>query len=221
MKKLLLCIMLVLTTVSVGAQTVMRGDANNDKKVDAKDIIEVSNAIMGEPSANYNKDNADANMDGKVNIADIVTILNMLESGSGNPILMLWKKDGQIAKFGFTEKPVITYSGSDLILTTTKTTVQYPIYMLQKITFDASDELANNIEGPGVKAETLFIFTDNALAISDGDPGSLVYISNMSGVMPDQYRLDSEGQTFIALPDKDKSIYLVKTNHFTFKLRIS
>lgn len=220
MKKLLLCIMLVLMAASAGAQTVMRGDANNDKKVDAKDITEVSNAIMGRPSANYNEKNADANKDGKVNIADIVTILNMLESDSGNPILVLWKKDGQIAKFGFTEKPVITYSGSDLILTTTETTVQYPIYMLKKIVFDV-ENVVNDIEDVEVKSKSLFSFKDETLFIRDGEPNSPVYLYDLKGVKVDESRLDTDGRAIIPLQHLGKSIYIVKNKGISFKFRKS
>lgn len=220
MKKILLSLTLVLTVVSAGAQTVMRGDANNDKKVDAKDITEVSNAIMGRPSANYNEKNADANKDGKVNIADIVTILNMLESDSGNPILVLWKKDGQIAKFGFTEKPVITYSGSDLVLTTTKTIVQYPIYMLKKIVFDV-ENIADDIENLEVRSESLFSFKNETLFIRGGEPNSPVYLYDLKGVKVDESRLDPEGRAIIPLQHLGKSIYIVKNKGISFKFRKS
>lgn len=220
MKKILLSLALVLTVASAGAQTVMRGDANNDKKVDAKDITEVSNAIMGKPSANYSKENADANMDGKVNIADIVTILNMFESDSSNPILVLWRKDGQIAKFGFMEKPVITYSGSDLILTTTKTTVQYPIYMLKKIVFDV-ENVVNDIEDLEVKSKSLFSFKDETLFIKDGEPNSPVYLYDLKGMKVDELRLDPDGRAIIPLQNLGKSLYIVKNKGISFKFRKS
>jgi hypothetical protein len=212
--------MLVLMAASAEAQTVRRGDANNDKKVDSKDVTEVSNAIMGEPSVNYNKDNADANKDGKVNAADIVAIINMLENDSGNPVLLLWRKDGQIAKFGFTEKPVITYSGSDLVLTTTKTIVQYPIYMLKKIVFDV-ENIADDIENLEVRSESLFSFKNETLFIRGGEPNSPVYLYDLKGVKVDESRLDPDGRAIIPLQHLGKSIYIVKNKGISFKFRKS
>ena len=52
------------------------GDANNDGTVDAKDIVEVVNYIMGTPSDAFEEDGGDANEDGEVNASDIVTIVN-------------------------------------------------------------------------------------------------------------------------------------------------
>ena len=54
------------------------GDANNDGVVDAADIMEIVNHIMGQESENYNPAGADVNKDGVVNAADIVMIVNMI-----------------------------------------------------------------------------------------------------------------------------------------------
>jgi nickel-dependent lactate racemase len=94
MKKLLLFLSLVLTATTVSAQTIRKGDANNDKKVNRVDVLEVSDAIMGKPSERYNEKNADANSDDKVDAADIVVIVNMIKNDSENPILIVWKADG-------------------------------------------------------------------------------------------------------------------------------
>ena len=56
------------------------GDANSDGKVDATDIVEVVNHLMGKASEKYNPSGADANKDGTVNAADIVTIVNIISN---------------------------------------------------------------------------------------------------------------------------------------------
>ena len=137
----------------------------------------------------------------------------------GQNSIVIYQKDGQVAKFAFSEKPVVTYSGNDLVVTTTKTTVQYPVYMLQKVAFDVSDELANDIEE--VKQQAQFRFEGETLNISSGEPGSSVFIYNMSGMMVGQYRLDSNGHASIPMSGMDKSLYIVKTTRFTFKFRKS
>lgn len=54
------------------------GDANGDGNVNAADIVEVVNFIMGNPSGGFNGTNADANGDGTVNAADIVFMVNII-----------------------------------------------------------------------------------------------------------------------------------------------
>ena len=57
---------------------VVKGDANDDGTINAADIVEVVNFIMGSSSEEFNEDSADANGDGSVNAADIVTIVNII-----------------------------------------------------------------------------------------------------------------------------------------------
>lgn len=54
------------------------GDVNGDFVVNAADIVEVVNYIMGEPSDAFVFDAADVNGDGSVNAADIVLIVNLI-----------------------------------------------------------------------------------------------------------------------------------------------
>ena len=52
--------------------------------------------------------------------------------------LTIHQKDGQQFSFGFEDKPVITYTDTDLVLKTTKTEVQYPLASVAKFTFTAA-----------------------------------------------------------------------------------
>lgn len=56
------------------------GDANGDGEVDAKDIVDIINYMMGMPTSTgtFDEDAADANGDGTINTADIVTIVNTI-----------------------------------------------------------------------------------------------------------------------------------------------
>lgn len=51
------------------------GDANGDGIVDANDIVEIANYIMGKASKSFIFSAADVNEDGKVDIADIIKIV--------------------------------------------------------------------------------------------------------------------------------------------------
>lgn len=56
----------------------IKGDANGDGIVNAADIVEVVNYIMGSPSEKFKKKAADANGDETVNAADIVSLVNII-----------------------------------------------------------------------------------------------------------------------------------------------
>ena len=58
----------------------IKGDANADKKVNAADIIEVANAIVGKPSENYKSAAADMDSSGNVSITDLTRIIKAVKS---------------------------------------------------------------------------------------------------------------------------------------------
>lgn len=55
------------------------GDADGNGDVNEKDIVEVANAIMGKPSAQFRKYAADLNADGEVDAADLVLLIDRLK----------------------------------------------------------------------------------------------------------------------------------------------
>jgi len=135
--------------------------------------------------------------------------------------IAVYQKDGQVAKFNFTEKPVVTYSGSDLVLTTTKTTVNYPIYMLKKIAFDVED-LITDIDEPPLKTEAKFSFQGEKIAISGGEAGTPVYLYDVSGKKVGEYRLDNNGCATIPVQGLGKNhLHIIKTKSISFKFRKS
>ena len=129
--------------------------------------------------------------------------------------------DGQVATFAFSEKPVVTYSGNDMVLTTTKTIVQFPIYKLKKIDFDISLDDATGVKDVEKEADVQFSFAGGKLIVSGGETGSQVTIYNIKGVQVGQYQLDSNGNATISTNNLGKDFYVVKSKSFTFKFRKS
>ena len=65
----------LLRTFKANKVSKIPGDANGDGQVDANDIVEITNYIMGKASKSFIFKTADVNEDGKVNIADILQIV--------------------------------------------------------------------------------------------------------------------------------------------------
>lgn len=135
----------------------------------------------------------------------------------GQNTIVIQQKDGKVARFSFTEKPVVTYSGNDVLVNTTKNSVQYPIYLLQKISFDI-DWNTTDIEEVEV-AEPSFHFRDDALSISGENPRSLVFLYNIKGMLAGRYQTDDRGCVTIPIRQLRPDLYIVKTNRFSFKFR--
>mgnify|MGYP006873023709 FL=1 len=134
----------------------------------------------------------------------------------GQNAVVVCQKDGQTAKFSFEEKPVVTFSGSNLLLTTANTSVQYPIYLLRKIALATENFTAvKAVE----KDETQFRFQNGQLVIIGGEPRSVVRLYRLEGIESGQYTLDKDGQVSIPLQHLAAGIYVVKANQLSFKFR--
>ena len=66
--------------MSFPIMVIKNGDVNCDGKVDATDIVDILNYMMGKPTSTgkYNEKAADLNGDGVVNATDIIQIVNII-----------------------------------------------------------------------------------------------------------------------------------------------
>ena len=133
--------------------------------------------------------------------------------------IVVCQNDGTMAKFAFTEKPVVTYSAGELVMTTNKTSVQYPMNRLLKIYFDVA-EVPDGIDVEVTQPEDVqFAFRDGALVVSGGEAGAIVNLYRLDGVSAGQFRLDGNGSVTIPTGSLSKGVYIVKTNQVSFKFR--
>ena len=129
-------------------------------------------------------------------------------------VVAIYQLDGQKALFAFADQPEVTYSATDLILTSTKTAVQYPISQLKKIQFETA-ELPEGIDE--VVADKRFSFRDGSIVIEGGEPNSLVNIYTVLGTLTAQYRLDGNGNAIISTQGLSGTVYILSNGSITFK----
>lgn len=155
----------------------------------------------------------------------LLTLLTLLLPAGASSIwaqnaVAIYQTDGNVTKFDFTEKPVVTYSNGDLVLTTRSTSIQFPIYLLKKLVFESVWDSETAIEE--VKASDVqYQFRSGSLCISGGEPDAVVSLYNLKGMKVGQYRLDAEGNATIPLQTLGKDTYIVKAGNLSFKFRQS
>ena len=57
-------------------------------------------------------------------------------AGHAQNTLYIWQQTGEVVSYAFSEKPRITYADTNLILTTTKVQVEFPLSSVRKFTFN-------------------------------------------------------------------------------------
>ncbi len=129
-------------------------------------------------------------------------------------VVVIYQVDGQKAQFAFADQPEVTYTTTDLVLTSTKISVQYPISQLKKIRF----ETVNAEEGfDEVLVDERISFRDGSIVITGGDPNSPVNIFTVSGTLVAKYWLDGSGDGIILTQGLSGNAYILTNGSLTFK----
>ena len=129
--------------------------------------------------------------------------------------LTIHQKDGQQFSFGFADKPVITYTDTDLVLKTTRTELQYPLAQLAKFTFtDVEDAVISIKDDKAVQLEL-----DNyAVNITGAKPGIMVSVTGIDGKSLAVYKTDADGSVTFSISELPEGIYIIKTESLTCKI---
>lgn len=127
--------------------------------------------------------------------------------------LIVHLKSGEVVYYSFSEQPKVTYSGTDLLLTTTKTKVEYPLANLQKFTFG---DMANGI-GDVLINKAEMKLENGAIVVTNAKPSSVVSIYNASGMLAKSHVVDENGNAYISSSNLKEGIYIIKSDNVTFK----
>ncbi len=131
--------------------------------------------------------------------------------------ISIHQKDGMVMNYYFTDKPVVSYSGSDLVLTSSSVTVQYPLHTLRKMTIEGVGD-ATAIDEV-VVPDTEFSFSEEGANVRGEKPGTPFYVFDMKGMKCAEGTIDAEGKANIRLSSLPSGIYIVKTQSTSFKIK--
>lgn len=139
------------------------------------------------------------------------------DASSLQNVVAIYPVQGERVLFSFASNPELSYTATELVITTAGTSVQYPINQLMSVKFEKAEtaegilSLIDEIEVP-----EHFLFRDGQIVIEHGTPGSKVNIYNVQGMLVSQYSLDGEGNAAI-LTQGMTGVYIVTNERFTFK----
>ncbi len=130
---------------------------------------------------------------------------------------VVYQTDGYVTGFAFSDKPVLSYSGENLVVTTNSITVQYPLAMVSKIVVEGKWQTVTGIEETTI--DTHFSFSDEGANVRGEKPGTPFYVFDMKGSKISQGTIDAEGKANIRLSSLPSGIYIVKTQSTSFKIK--
>lgn len=129
--------------------------------------------------------------------------------------LVVLSKDGTAVAYALEEKPKLAFTKTDLLITTDKTTVTYPLSNLAKFTFDKQNNTAiKNL----LSEEPIFSFDGDVLIFPNLKTNSEVSILTIGGMLVLKKKVLSDGEYSFPLSRLSTGIYIVKIDKLTYKI---
>ena len=135
------------------------------------------------------------------------------DASSLQNVVAIYPVQGERVLFSFASNPELSYTATELVITTAGTSVQYPINQLRSVKFEKA-EIVEGIDE--IEVPEHFLFRNGQIIIEHGTPGSKVNIYNVQGMLVSQYNLDGEGNAAISTQGMT-GVYIVTNERFTFK----
>lgn len=154
-------------------------------------------------------------MKGRVLLLFLSLFLTSSAIAEEKTALVVCAKDGSKVAYALSEKPLVTFSETDLILKTQDLEVSYP--------FDKVARLIYEYEGLDDKVDLL---TDGQAMINKGDyllfpelkSGDSVIIYSSNGMLVADKKIGADGEYVFPINEVPIGIYMVKVNDVIYKI---
>ncbi len=128
-------------------------------------------------------------------------------------VLQVWQANGKVMNISLNEEPRTTYSDGQLIITTTKTTVTFPLEEVVKYTYaDASGISSPNAVGSEFSAD------GETITFTGLKPNTPVYVYSVAGQLLTTVTATSHSKTTVSVSQFPVGVYVVKANGVTYKI---
>lgn len=136
---------------------------------------------------------------------------------SGNEAcLIVWRSETQKDYYLLSERPIITMSNGDFILTTTNTTVTYEFEDVMKFTL--ADDVTTAITEVKAVTEPSVERQSDRVIFTGCKPKSPIRIYSMSGQLVDTQWADEDGRAEVSISGLSAGVYVVKSDNVNIKI---
>lgn len=139
-------------------------------------------------------------------------------------VMVVHLKTGMVAELAFKYNPVVTFTESDVVLTTVidgrTMQVKYPIANLTKFTFVTKDipdippTAVEEVEERNVQ----FLIENYIVSITGASPDLPVRVFSADGRLINTYKTDQEGFVSFSIAELPASTYIINSEDITFKI---
>ena len=129
--------------------------------------------------------------------------------------LVVWAKDGRKVAYALSETPKLSFTETNLVIQTSKLTVNYNLADMARFTYATSEDAAIRSLETG---DNTFSFDGDMLLFPSLQAGSTVSIHTPGGLLVLSRTVAAAGQYSFPISHLDAGVYLVSVNGLTYKI---
>ena len=144
----------------------------------------------------------------------MILLMSMFCSGTLHAQrLVIWQKDGSKVSYNLDEQPKTTFTTEDLVITTTTTTINYPLAKIQRYTYEGGSLSVRDIKADGIS-----ISHEGDIVIVKGlANGKSVTVYSIDGKQLLTKRSDGSDRLTLSLAKLPAGVYMIKADEITYK----
>ena len=131
--------------------------------------------------------------------------------------LTVWTKEGKGTVFALTEKPVVSFTETDLVINARNMEVCYPLENMNKLSYDYDETL--DIVDIQTNNRTMNL-RGNTLVFSSLPENSRVVVSTSDGAVVLMKTITLPGSYSLSTDSLRPGIYLINANNITYKILV-
>ncbi len=128
--------------------------------------------------------------------------------------LIVWAKDGTKVAYALTEKPKVTFTETDLVITSNGIEVNYSLENMLRFTYENSTTGITNLKTD----ETSFKLDGESLLFPSLETNSTVSIYAANGTLVFKQTIRQSGVYSFPLSNLNTGVYIVNVNGLTYKI---
>lgn len=130
-------------------------------------------------------------------------------------LLAVWAKDGTKVAYALAEQPKITFTETDLVITTNGVEVNYTLEKMARFTYEYDDETSiRNLK----TNEVVFTLDGESLLFPAMTANSTVSIHALNGTLVFKKTVQTAGEYSFPLSNLATGVYMVTVNGLTYKI---
>ena len=145
----------------------------------------------------------------------LASLLISLGMSARNGYLCVWKSDGQMISIALNDKPVTTFSGDDLVLTTSDMVTRFSFSEVKKYTYEGLADGITNVYPEG----TVISYANNKLTVSNVTKDAELLVYHANGTLVLKTTAKADGQKVVDFSVYKKGVYVVKFSGLTLKFQ--